>query len=64
MADDWRKLAAAASREEDPEKLRFLIHSLIRVFGEQQKKVKEEIDSRIKYRVHFMEKQGLDPFIP
>ena len=50
MADDWRKLAAAASREEDPEKLRFLIHSLIRVFGKQQKKVKEEIDSRIKYR--------------
>jgi hypothetical protein len=64
MADDWQKLAAAASQEKDSEKLRLLIDKLIHAFGQEQKKVHEEIQSRIKRHVRDMEKQGLDPSIP
>ena len=52
MAEGWKELATAASIEKDPEKLRVLIDKLIMTFGQEQKRVRNEIDKRI---------QGLDP---
>ena len=64
LADDWRKLAAAASQERDSEKLRALIDELIRTLGQEQKHFREEIEERIRRHVRDMEKKGLDPSLP
>ena len=63
MAKSWQKLAAAA-QEKDPEKLRLLIDKLIQAFGQEQKRVRDEIQTRIKRHVLDLEKQGLDSSIP
>jgi hypothetical protein len=64
MAKSWQKLAAAASQEKDSEKLRLLIDKLIQAFGQEQKRVRDEIQTRIKRHVLDLEKQGLDSSIP
>ena len=64
MAKSWQKLAAAAAQEKDPEKLRLLIDKLIQAFGQEQKRVRDEIQTRIKRHVLDLEKQGLDSSIP
>ena len=64
MAKSWQKLAAAASQEKDSEKLRLLVNKLIQALGQEQKHVRDEIQTRIKRHVRDMEKQGLDPSIP
>ncbi len=63
MSDDWRKLATAASVEKDREKLLVLIDSLIEAFEQEEKRIREEIDALIEYRVCFMEQQGLGPSV-
>jgi hypothetical protein len=60
MADDWRKIAAAASVEKDSEKLRVLIDSLIEAFKQEQKQVKDTIEKRIAHATQ----HGLDSSIP
>jgi hypothetical protein len=52
LGEGWKELAAAASVEKDPVKLRLIIDKLIATFGEEQKRVRKEIQQRI---------QGLDP---
>jgi len=64
MAESWQELAAAASHEEDSRKLRLLIDKLIQAFAQEQKHVRDEIQTRIKRHVLDLEKQGLDPSIP
>jgi serine phosphatase RsbU (regulator of sigma subunit) len=64
MAESWQELAAAASQEKDSEKLRLLVNKLIQALGQEQKHVRDEIQTRIKRHVRDMEKQGLDPSIP
>ncbi len=64
MAESWQELAAAASHEKDSAKLRLLIEKLIQTLWQEQKKVREEIEERIKRHVLDMENQGLDPSIP
>jgi hypothetical protein len=64
MAESWQELAAAVSREEDSQKLRLLMDKLIQAFGQEQKQVRDEIQTRIKRHVLDLEKQGLDPSIP
>lgn len=55
MAEAWKELAAAASLEKDPEKLRILMNKLIDTFGQEQKRVRDEIDRRIR-GVEFVER--------
>jgi hypothetical protein len=64
MAEGWQELAAAATQETNSEKLRLLVDSLIQALGQEQKQVRDEIQTRIKRHVRDMEKQGLDPSIP
>jgi hypothetical protein len=64
MAESWQELAAAAAQEKDSEKLRLLVNKLIQALGQEQKHVRDEIQTRIKRHVRDMEKQGLDPSIP
>ena len=64
MAESWQELAAAASHEKDSAKLRLLIEKLIQTLAQEQKKVREEIEERIKRHVLDMEHKGLDPSIP
>ena len=64
MAESWQELAAAAAQEKDSEKLRLLVNKLIQALGQEQKHVRDEIQTRIKRHVREMEKQGLDPSIP
>jgi len=63
MAESWQELAAAAAQEKDSEKLRLLVNKLIQALGQEQKHVRDEIQTRIKRHVRDMEKQGLDPSI-
>ena len=44
MAEDWKQLAAG---EKDPEKVRLLIDKLIETLGQEQKRVREEIEKRL-----------------
>ena len=64
MAESWQELAAAAAQEKDSEKLRLLVNKLIQALGQEQKHVRDEIQTRIKRHVLDLEKQGLDPSIP
>ena len=64
MVESWQELAAAAAQEKDSEKLRLLVNKLIQALGQEQKHVRDEIQTGIKRHVRDMEKQGLDPSIP
>ena len=60
MEQGWKELAAAASTEKDPEKLRVLIDKLVEAFGQEQKRVRDNIEKRIAHATN----HGLDRSIP
>jgi len=43
----WRKIKQLAAGEKDPEKVRLLIDKLIEILGQEQKRVREEIEKRL-----------------
>jgi hypothetical protein len=55
---EWHTIAAAASVEKDPVKLRALVDTLIEALRQEQKRAEEEIAARLK--LYLMEKTGLE----
>ena len=49
MAEDWQELAAAAALETDTVRLRFLINQLIHALGQEQERLRKEIQNRLNY---------------